>query len=151
MTDFDRSRFRAELILALPDGGWHEGPKATFPGGYHQEDDTTSYDRDALAAWILEQVDAAAETPDSALSRIVEHASAASTIKAMVEFSTYLTALADVLRRGHTLASQHDLARTITAEAAKLQGVAGSLLIAYPNLVDVEKPEPKLVLPGENG
>lgn len=148
MTDFDRSRFRAELILQLPDVAHFQhkaGPNAIATYG------DPDYDRDALAAWILEQVDAASVTPDEELSRVVELAGAGATVKAMVEFSSYLTQLAAVLRRGHTLASQHDLARTITVEAGKLQGIAAEILTNYPALVQVGEREPGLVLPGQNG
>lgn len=146
MTDFDRDRFRAELILQLPDAGWTEDDE---PGEFQHVD--PEYSRDALAAWILEQVDLAAATPDAQLSRVVELAGAASTLKASVEFARYLSQLAAVLRRGHTLASQTDLARTIEAESARLTGLASQLVAAYPSLLQVEAPERTLVVPGENG
>lgn len=137
MTDFARDRFRAELLLQLPDN--------SDPLQFDE------YDRDALAAWILEQVDLAAATPDEQLARVVEMAGAASTLKASVEFARYAAQVAAVLRRGHTLASQTDLARTIEQEAARLQGLAAQLINAYPELLQVEAPETALVVPGQNG
>lgn len=146
MTDFQRDRFRTELLLQLPDAGWTEDDE---PGEFQHVD--PEYDRDALAAWILEQVDLAAATPDEQLGRVVEMAGAASTLKAFVEFARYLGQLAAVLRRGHTLASQTDLARTIEAEASRLQQASTQLITAYPELLQVEAPERTLVVPGQNG
>lgn len=149
---FDLAHFRTELILQLPDGGWHEGLKEPFAGGpgYSQQDDHR-YDRDALAAWVLEQVALAQATPDDQLGRVVEMAGAASTLKASAEFARYIGQLAAVLRRGHTLASQHDLARTIEQEASRLQELCSQLIAAYPELLAVETPERGLVVPGQNG
>lgn len=136
MTDFDLDRFRTELILQLPD-------LAPINAG--------EYDRDALAGWVLEQVAIAQATPDDQLGRVVEMAGAASALKASAEFARYLVQLAAVLRRGHTLASQHDLARTIEVESSRLQTLCTQLLSAYPELLAVETPERTLVVPGQNG
>lgn len=137
MTDFDLARFRTELVLQLPDVS---DVGVTF-----------AYDRDALAGWVLEQVALAQATPDDQLGRVVEMAGAASTLKASAEFARYIGQLAAVLRRGHTLASQHDLARTIELESSRLQELCSQLLAAYPELLAVETPERTLVIPGQNG
>lgn len=145
MTTFNRAHFRAELTLQLPDAGWQEDDE---PGEFQHVD--PDYDRDALAAWILQQVDLAAALPDEEMGRVVELAGAASTVKASIEFARYLAQLAAVLRQGHTLASQHDLARTIEAEAARLQGMSAQIITAYPSLLQVETPERALVVPGQS-
>jgi hypothetical protein len=145
MTDFDRARFRTELLLQLP----AEDPSAV--DGAYPDVSGMEYTPEALAAWILEQVDLAAATPDEQLGRVVEMAGAASTLKAFVEFARYLGQLGAVLRQGHTLASQTDLARTIEAEASRLQQASTQLVTAYPELLQVEAPETRLVVPGQNG
>lgn len=147
--DFNRDRFRAELLLQLPDvASFVHRTELGQPTVTYGDPD---YDRDALAAWILEQVDLAAATPDEQLGRVVELAGAASTLKASAEFARYCSQLAAVLRRGHTLASQTDLARTIEVEASRLTGIAAQLIAAYPSLLQVEAPDRALVVPGENG
>lgn len=147
MTDFNADRFRAELLLQLPDAGWIE---EDGPAGEFQHVDP-AYDRDALAGWVLEQVALAQMTPDDQLGRVVEMAGAASTLKASAEFASYIGQLAAVLRQGHTLASQHDLARTISVEASRLQTLCAQLIQAYPELLAVETPDRALVVPGQNG
>ena len=146
---FDLAHFRTELILQLPDVGAHK-----LHGVVHEGDGELvdlAYDRDAFAGWVLEQVALAQATPDDQLGRVVEMAGAASTLKASAEFARYIGQLAAVLRRGHTLASQHDLARTIEQEASRLQELCSQLIAAYPELLAVETPERGLVVPGQNG
>ncbi len=145
MTDFDLDRFRTELILQLP----HEDPSAV--DGSYPDFSGMEYTPEALAGWVLEQVALAQATPDDQLGRVVEMAGAASALKASAEFARYLVQLAAVLRRGHTLASQHDLARTIEVESSRLQTLCTQLLSAYPELLAVETPERTLVVPGQNG
>lgn len=147
MTDFDLARFRTELILQLPDTAWSE---EDGPAGEFQHVDP-EYNPEALAEWVLEQVALAQMTPDDQLGRVVEMAGAASTLKASAEFARYIAQLAAVLRRGHTLASQHDLARTIELESSRLQSLCAQLLEGYPELLAVETPERALVIPGQNG
>lgn len=147
MNDFNPDHFRAELLLQLPDTAWTE---EDGPAGEFQHVDP-EYNPDALADWILEQVALAQATPDDQLGRVVEMAGAASTLKASAEFARYLAQLAAVLRQGHTLASQHDLARTISVEATRLQTLSSQLITAYPELLAVETPERALVIPGQNG
>lgn len=162
-------RLRAEILLHLPDRGYRydvpPGDVAGIPdvaGALAADIDTVTiewdYDRDALAAWILDVVSAqsraayaaglaAAEGADEAeFARVAEMATAAGDAQASGEFAGYLGQLSAVLRKGHTLAAQHDLARTLDVEAAKLHARVAATLQAFPALAAAAR-TPSLVLP----
>lgn len=144
-------RIRAEALLLLPDCGHHDriGIDASVD---------PDYDRDALAAWFVDVVTrqasaayaaglAAAEGADEAeFARVAEMATAAGNAAASGAFADYLGQLSAVLRQGHTLAAQHDLARTIDNQAAKLHAQIADTLNAYPALRQAAQ-TPALVLP----
>lgn len=151
-------RIRAEALLLLPDAGaLHYSPRdlGETPRAI---DDDPNYDRDALAAWIVDVVTrqasaayaaglAAAEGVDEAeFARVAEMATAAGNASASGEFADYLGQLSAVLRQGHTLAAQHDLARTLDTEAAKLHARIADTLNAFPALREAAR-TPALVLP----
>lgn len=83
--------------------------------------------------------------------RAVEEAAAAGVFSGAAEYATYLAALADVLKRGLTVAQQWDLARTVEAESGRLAGVCRNLQVEFPALAGAVQPEvtKRLVLPGE--
>lgn len=154
MTEYHRDHFRAELLLQLPDD-FVIGPNYSnaLAASALDPDPVPEYDRDALAEWILGQVDSALEAtiPESEIGRVATLAGAAGTLKASVEFASYLDQLAAILKRGHTLASQNDLARTIGVESLRLKQLAAELVNNVPGLIPTSQPEVSLVLPGQNG
>lgn len=150
---FNADHFRAELLLQMPDvGACYSRPEATH-GVNHD------YDRDALAAWIVDQMALAATAAvdetnaglDARFGAIAERAGAAGVINAAGEFSTYLRKLGVVLRRGLSLSDAYDLARTCEAEAARLEGMATGLLSAYPDLAVKDAPNKTLARLGDEG
>jgi hypothetical protein len=144
----DRTAFRAELLLHLPELGRTRVPGGTGADGIQTRgyiSNDVDYDPDALAAWILERVDgmlvdetaravAGFEGMDAGM---VEISTAAATFSACAEFASYLGQVAAVLRQGHSLASQWDLARTIDVEKDRLLGVVGALVNQFPMLGEV--------------
>lgn len=151
-------RIRAEALVLLPDAGtFHVGPR-DIGAGIRAVDDFLDYDRDALAAWIVDVVTAqataayaaglaaATTAEETEFARVAEMATAAGDAQASGEFAGYLGQLSAVLRQGHTLASQHDLARTLDVEAAKLTARVAATLQAYPALAAAAR-TPSLVLP----
>lgn len=144
-----RDRLRAELLLHLPtvddivtvDMG-HGTTLSRF---------STHYEPEALAAWILTEFDAEHDIVDAEQVRAIEISGAAGVVSASGEFMSYLIQLAEVLKQGHSIAGQWDLARTIHAEAGRLQQLVAELLVGYPELqrMGAETPKPGLVLRGE--
>lgn len=151
-------RIRAEALLQLPDFGTVLDTIEPDDDGFDMAHFDHDYDRDALAAWIVDVVTAqataayaaglaaATTAEETEFARVAEMATAAGDAQASGEFASYLGQLAAVLRQGHTLASQHDLARTLDVEAAKLTARVAATLQAYPALA-VAARTPSLVLP----
>ncbi len=151
-----RNRLRAELLLQLPtvddivprrvtgisDPEAIIEVPAAFDGPYEPQ---------ALADWILTELDAEHEIVTGEQVRAIEISGAAGVVSASGEFMSYLIQLAEVLKQGHSIAGQWDLARTIHAEANRLQQLVAELLVGYPELqrMGAETPKPGLVLRGE--
>jgi hypothetical protein len=151
-----REQFRVDLLLHLPALGLRVQP-AGSPAGqpstefpaldlYDQVLPDHDYDADALAAWILESVDrlvgldafaiaaTEAEALEQAQAEMIQLAGASSTFSAMAEWHSFLSKLHPILRRNMAIAEQWDLARTLEAEAARVQGVLLALIERFPQL-----------------
>lgn len=153
-----REVLAAELLLFLPDLGLRiiparpqdaAGVRSTeYPDLdlYDQVQPDKDYNPTALAAWVLSRVDAlvsaeafagaAAEVEalEQSQAEMIQLAGAASTFSAMAEWHSYLSQLAPILRRNMAIAEQWDLARTLEAEAARVQGVLLALIERFPQL-----------------
>lgn len=151
-----REQFRVELLLQLPALALRVVP-ASEPAGqpstefpsldlYDQVHPDHDYDAAALAAWVLEQVDRLAgadafalaadqaEQLEQSQAEMIQLAGVSSTFSAMAEWHSYLSQLAPILRRNMAIAEQWDLARTLEAEAARVQGVLLALIDRFPQL-----------------
>lgn len=86
------------------------------------------------------------------VQRIAEVAGASAAYASAAEYGAYISALADILKRGLSLSEQWDLARTVEAEGQKLKALCGQLRRAYPEVTEVAGAEVanRLVLPGES-
>ena len=151
-----REQFRVELLLQLPAHALRVVPAAEPAGQpstefpdldlYDQVRPDHDYDSTALAAWALEQVDRLvsleavslvadqAEALEADQAEMIQLAGASSTFSAMAEWHSYLSQLAPILRRNMAIAEQWDLARTLEAEAARVQGVLLALIDRFPQL-----------------
>lgn len=150
-----REQLRVDLLLHLPALGLRV-QRAKQPAGepsleypdldlYDQVHPDHDYNPTALAAWVLEQADALvaaafspsleqAEALEQQQAELVMFAGATSTFTAMAEWHSYLSQLAPVLQRNLNITEQWDLARTLEAEAARVQGVLLALLDRFPQL-----------------
>lgn len=143
-----REQFRVELLLQLPAFAGQEttADASTLPSGSRLLVEDLDYNQEALAAWILEQVDrlvgldafsiatAEAEALEQAQAEMIQLAGASSTFSAMAEWHSFLSKLHPILRRNMAIAEQWDLARTLEAEAARVQGVLLALIDRFPQL-----------------
>lgn len=149
-------QFRVALLLHLPELALRiiptdnpaGQPSTEYPNLdlYDEVTPDKNYDPAALAAWVLQQVEAlaaaaslraatfAADELEQESAEVIQLAGASSTFVAMAEWHSYLTKLAPILRRNMAIAEQWDLARTLEAEAARVQGVLLALVDRFPQL-----------------
>lgn len=153
MTTFNRDEFRVQLLLALPDAAFHQVP-GDDPEYLSTRRDP-DYNAQALAAFVLEQLDAAVlqatELEAEALPEVASMAAAAGTASASAEFAGYLEQLAGILKRNMGISEQWDLARTISGEAGKLRHIVQQLVIAHPGIAAPVSNEPLGLVPASAG
>ena len=142
-----REQFRVELLLQLPAHAVLEAPAGrVLASGAPLLVEDQDYDSTALAAWVLAQLDRLvsleavalasdqAEQLEQAQAEMIQLAGASSTFSAMAEWHAFLSKLYPILRRNMAIAEQWDLARTLEAEAARVQGVLLALIERFPQL-----------------